>query len=154
MPKITFSKESLEPKPPIPDGLYEVRLEGFEPKYSKDRTSINLNPVLKIINHPTETGRRVFDNLNSSAAWIIEGFTNAFGLELVSDGSGGFNIPGDFNGPEDNPEQWSYTGPLTGCVAKVFLKRVTYNGKESSKIDQWFNAVPGSTKKSPSGLAR
>lgn len=154
MPKVTFSKESLEQKPPLPDGLYEVRLEGFEPKYSKDKGSVNLSPTIKVINHPTLTGSKVFDNLNTGASWIIEAFCHAFGQELVPDGNGGFNLPGDFNGPEDNPEQWSYAGPLTGCVGKAFLKQTTYNNKVNSKVDQWMCSVPGCQKKHPMGLAK
>lgn len=153
-PKMSFSKESLEQKPALAEGLYELRLEGFEPKFSKEKTSTNLNPIIKVINHPTETGRRVYDNLNSGAAWIIEAFCHSFGLELVPDGNGGFNMPGDFNGPEGDPSQWSYAGPLTGCVSKAFLKQKTYNNKTSAGVDQWMCAVPGCQKKHPTGLAK
>ena len=153
-PKMSFSKESLEVKTPLAEGLYELRLEGFAPKGAKSSTSVNLNPIIKVINHPTETGRVVFDSLNSSVPRIIEAFCHAFGLEFVPDGQGGFNMPGDFNGPEGNPEQWSYSGPLTGCVAKAFLKQVEYNGKTNAKVDQWVCAVPGCQKKHPSGLAK
>ena len=154
MPKVSFSKESLEQKPPLAEGLYELRLEGFEPNHSKDKNSVNLNPVIKVINHPSETGRKVYDNLNSGAPWIIEAFCHSFGLELVADGMGGFNLPGDFNGPEDNPKDWSYVGPLTGCVSKAFLKQTTYNNKTNAKVDQWICAVPGCQKKHPKGLAK
>lgn len=153
-PRMSFSKESLEQKPPVEEGLYEVRLEGFEPDYSKSRNNVNLNPTLKIVNHHKETGRQVFDNLNSAAPWIIEAFCHAFGLELVPDGNGGFTMPGDFNGPEDDPSKWNYAGPLTGCVAKVFLKHNTYNNKTNAKVDQWMCQVPGCTKKHPSNLAK
>ena len=121
---------------------------------AKSGNSINLNPTIKVINHQNATGRIVFDNLNSSAPWIIEAFCHSFGLELVSDGQGGYNIPGDFNGPESNPEQWNYVGPLTGAVAKVFVKQTEYNGKTNPKIDQWMCAVPGCQKKHPTGLAK
>lgn len=153
-PKMSFSKESLEQKPALNEGLYELRLEGFEPKKSKSGTSTNLNPIIKVINHPTETGRKVYDNLNSGAAWIIEAFCHSFGLELVPDGNGGFNMPGDFNGPEDDPSQWSYAGPLTGCVSKAFLKQTVYNNQTNAKVDQWVCSVPNCQKKHPSGLAK
>lgn len=154
MPTIKVSKESLEPKPSVPDGLYEVRLEGFEPKWSKDRNSKNLNPVIKIVNNPQFTGSRIYDNLNTGADWILTAFVHSFGLDLVPDGNGDFNIPGDFNGTEDNPEGWSYSGPLTGCVAKVFVKQTTYQNKTNAKVDQWMCAVPGCQKKHPTGLAK
>ena len=71
MAKISFSKEDLAGNV-YPDGLYELRLEGFEPEKSKKGDSVNLNPVLKIVNHQTLNNKRVFDNLNSSASWIVE----------------------------------------------------------------------------------
>jgi hypothetical protein len=154
MPRISFSKESLESKPAAEDGLYEVRLEGFEPKPSKDKNSVNLNPVMKVINHQKENGRRVYDNLNVGAPWIIKAFCHAFGLDLAPDGSGGFTLPGDFNGPENDPSHWSYTGPLTGCVAKVMLKQTEYNGRINSKVDQWLCQTPGCTEKHPTSLAK
>ena len=79
MAKISFSKEELSGNV-YPEGLYELRLEGFEPSFSKQKTSINLNPTLKIVNHQTLNGKRVFENLNSGASWIIESFCHAFGF--------------------------------------------------------------------------
>ena len=156
MSKISFSKEQLEGNV-YPPGLYDLRLEGFEPAWSKKRDSVNLNPVLKIVNHPTLNNKRVFDNLNSSAGWILEAFCHAFGHAFVPNANGGGDMPGDFPGPEDDPEQWHYVGPLTGCVAKVMLKTTSYNGKDSTKVDQWIcalgTACPPSTKH-PSNLAR
>lgn len=154
MAKIGFSKESLEGNL-IPDGLYELRLEGFEPRYSKDRNSVNLNPVLKVVNHATLNNKRVFDNLNSGASWIIEAFCHTFGLALTPNAQGGADIPGEFMGPDDDPEKWQYVGPLTGSVGKALLKKTTYNGKENTKVDQWLCSL-GSTcsTKHPSGLAK
>jgi hypothetical protein len=154
--KISFSKEDLSGNV-YPDGLYELRLEGFEPEYSKAKTSINLNPVLKIVNHATLNGKRVFDNLNSGASWIIESFCHAFGLPLTPNVNGGGDMPGDFNGLEaldTNPDGVQYVGPLTGCVAKALLKTTSYNGKENSKVDQWLCSVPNCNTKHASGLAR
>lgn len=154
MAKIGFSKEDLAGNL-YPDGLYELRLEGFEPEFSSKRTSINLNPVLKVVNHQTLNGKRVFDNLNSSASWIIEAFCHAFGLPLTPNANGGGDIPGEFMGPDDNPEAWQYVGPLTGCVGKVILKAKSWQGKESSAIDQWLCSVGDTCKtKHPSGLAK
>ena len=153
MAKISFSKEELSGNV-YPDGLYELRLEGFEPKKSKDGGSINLNPVLKIVNHPTLNNKRVFDNLNSGAAWIIESFTHAFGQQLTPNPNGGGDMPGDFIGPDDDPTKWQYQGPLTGAIAKAFLKTKTYNSKDSSGVDQWFCAVPNCNTKHAQGLAK
>lgn len=154
MAKIGFSKEQLEGNV-YPDGVYEVRLESFEPEFSKKRDSINLNPVLKIVNHPTLNNKRVFDNMNSGASWIIEAAVHAFGLALTPNGNGGGDIPGEFMGPDDDPTAWQYVGPLTGQVAKVLLKKTEYQGKESTKVDQWLCALGTQCKtKHPSGLAR
>lgn len=153
MAKISFSKEDLSGNV-YPDGLYELRLEGFEPDFSKAKTSINLNPILKIVNHPTLNGKRVFDNLNSGASWIIESFCHAFGLPLTPNPNGGGDMPGDFVGPDDDPSKWQYSGPLTGTVGKALLKTTSYNGKDSSKVDQWFCAVQNCNTKHAQGLAK
>jgi hypothetical protein len=154
MAKISFSKESLEGKPQPPEGLYELRLEGFEPKMASKKTSVNLSPVLKIVNHQTHTGYQIYDNLNTGAGWIIEAFCHAMGQPLVQKPDGSFDIPGEFVGPDDKPEDWNYVGPLSGCVAKAMLKPSEYNGKTNMKVDQWFCAVPGCNSKHPSGLAK
>jgi len=151
--KISFSKQELSGNV-YPDGLYELRLESFEPEFSKAKTSINLNPVLKIVNHATLNGKRVFDNLNSSASWIVESFCHAFGLPLTPNPNGGGDMPGDFVGPDDDPEKWQYVGPLNGAVAKAILKTKTYNGKDSSAVDQWLCQVPNCNTKHASGLAK
>jgi hypothetical protein len=153
MAKISFSKEDLSGNV-YPDGLYELRIEGFEPEFSSKKTSINLNPILKIINHPSLNGKRVFDNLNSGAAWIIESFCHAAGQRLTPNPNGGGDMPGDFVGADDNPTSWQYTGPLTGTIAKAFLKNAPYNGKDQSKVDQWFCSVPGCQTKHAQNLAR
>jgi len=158
MAKISFSKEALEGNL-VPDGLYELRLEGFEPKFSKDKTSVNLNPVLKVVNNPNMSlnGKRIFDNMNSGASWIIEAFVHAMGLKLEPNAQGGGDLPGEFpdNG-QDDPEKWPpYQGPLLGQVAEAMVKKTTYNGKENSKIDQWLCALGNDCNtKHPAGLAK
>jgi hypothetical protein len=155
MPRISMSKESLagQEYPSIPDGLYELRLDGFEPQWSKNKDSQNLRPVLKIVNHPTLNDQRIFDNLNTKAGWIIQAFSHAFGQSLVDKGNGEVDMPGEFIGPDNDPTQWHYNGPLTGAVAKVILRQVPYNGKMSSKVDQYLCTVPGCQEKHPNNLA-
>ena len=153
MARVTASKESLEGAAPLPDGLYEVRLEGFKPKMSKAGTSVNLNPEIKVVNNAQYNGRPVFDNLNTGAGWILESFSHCFGQELLKLPDGSAEMPG-FNGPDDAPDQWTYQGPLTGSVGKVFLKNVEYNGKTNAKIDQYVCNVPGCNTKHARGLAK
>lgn len=153
MAKISLSKEELAGNV-YPPGQYDLHLEGFEPQFSKSKTSINLNPILKIVNHQTLNGKRVFDNLNSGASWIVESFCHAFGLPLTPNPSGGGDMPGDFVGPDDDPSKWQYIGPLNGAVAKVILSTKTYNNKESTGVDQWLCQVSGCNTKHASGLAK
>ena len=154
MAKIGFTKEQLEGNV-IPDGQYDLRLEGFEPEFSKKKDSINLNPVLKVVNHMTLNGKRVYDNLNSGASWINEAFGHAFGFALEPDGSGGATLPGEFMGPDDDPENWDYVGPLKGAVGKAMVKQTTYNSKVNSKIDQWLCSLgPNCNTKHPTDLAK
>lgn len=154
MAKIGFSKESLEGPPALPEGAYEVRLTGFKPKFAKSKESVNLNPQIEVVNHPQFNGRPVFDNLNTSAAWIVMSFCHAFGQPLTPNPNGGGDMPGDFIGPDDDPEKWQYQGPLTGGVAKVYLKPVEYQGKTNSKVDQWFCALQNCNEKHATGLAK
>ena len=154
MAKISYSKEDLAGPPPIPEGMYEVRLSGFQPKRAKSGTSTNLQPQMEIVNNPSFNGSRIFDNLNSSASWIVESFCHAFGHALIPNPNGGGDMPGDFIGPDDDPEKWQYQGPLTGSVAKVYIKHADYNGRTNPRVDQWFCAVPGCTTKHATGLAK
>jgi len=121
VPKLSASKEEIKGLPPIAEGLYAVRLDGFKPKLSKNRDSVNLNPQLKVINSPEFNDRIVFENLNTKAKWIWKDFCHAFGVPLKEEPNGDVEFPGDFNGPDDNPEAWAYSGPLTGQEGQVYL---------------------------------
>lgn len=139
MPKITPPKESLEGKPPLPPDVYSVRLDGFKPKKSKAGDTVNANPVMKVINHPTLNDRNVFDNLNSAAGWVMKDFCHAFGLQM-DNGS----LPGEFPGTGDDPASWGeYVGPLKGRTAKIQIVRAD-NGRGGTKdaIKRYFCAIP------------
>lgn len=151
MAKIGASKESLEGFPPIPDGLYEFRLDGFDVKPAKNGNSLNLNPEMKIINHPTLAGQSPFENLNSGAGWIIEAFSHALGAPLDLRPDGGGDLQGDFT---PNGNSYNYSGPLVGMTGKFFIKMVEYQGKSNPKVDQYICQLPGCTKKHPTGLAK
>jgi hypothetical protein len=119
-PRLTASKEEVKGMEAFPEGLYTFRLDGFKPKFSKDRGSVNLNPVLKIINHSTLNDRILFENLNTKAQWIWPEFCHAFGVPLGEE-KGEFVFPGDFPGDENNPESWNYIGPLLGQTGKIYV---------------------------------
>src|SRR5271165_1657714 len=147
MPKLTFSKDKIEQSFPVVDeGIYEIRCDGFAPKKNKDwanKPSINLNPILTLINSDNGTviptlgnGKplTVMYSLNTSAEWILSDFCHCFGLPMEKVDEKNFTIPGDFDGPNDDPSKWTYKGPLVGRKGKVFLSKGDYKGKPQNKI--------------------
>src|ERR1700681_1650134 len=121
MPRLTASKEEVKGLPIMNEGMVTFRLNGFKPKFSKDRGSVNLNPQMKVINHPEYNDRTVFDNLNTKAKWIWKDFFHAFGVPIKETPDGGIEFPGDFAGPDDNPEAWQYSGPLLGQTCQAYI---------------------------------
>src|SRR5437660_2335412 len=128
MPKLTMSKEAIEGLPTLPEAKYTVRLDGFKPKMSNKKDSYNLNPQMKVINHPEHNDRMIFENLNSKGDWVWKDFCHAFGVPIESDGNGSYQFPGDFrcsvhqeaDCPGNDPENWTYAGPLLGQTAKLY----------------------------------
>lgn len=156
MPRISGDKSKLEGFKTLPAGVYEVRLDGFEPELSKKKTSVNLNPILRVINSTEYNDQRIFDNLNSNAVWIHNDFCHAFGLEM-EDAGNEVVIPGEFVGPDNDPSKWQYTGPLIGKVGKVRVVVQEYEGKERNAVDQYYcdhNALPTCQAKHSTNLAK
>lgn len=172
---MNFSKEQIAGKPPVPDGQYDVLLSGFKPGWSrqkpgqsvddwKQNRSLNLNPQLEVTGNADHDQRKVFENLNMSAAWILNDFLHCFGqkMEEVQDGNQGteaasFSFPGIFDGSEqfpEEPEKWTYLGPLTNQVGRVELTTQDFNGKKSNKVRQWICRVPGCTDKHSTNLIK
>ena len=119
-PRLTASKEAVQGPAPMPEGMYTVRFDGFDPKYAKDKQSVNLNPKLKVINHPEYNDRPIFDNWNTKAVWLWPDYHHAFGVPIAKDGGGDYEFVG-FDGPEDDPTKWQYNGPLIGQQAQLYL---------------------------------
>lgn len=154
-PRLTASKESIEGPPPMPEGLYTIRCDGFKPAFSKDRASKNLNPVLKVTNNSDFNDRVVFENLNTKGSWIWPDFCHAFGVPMVKDAQGGYEFPGDWGDfPEDKPELWQYIGPLLGQLAQVYLIQSEFQGKINNKIKFYVCKVQGCSDKHSSNLAK
>jgi len=148
MAKIKLSKEQIEGKPNIPPGIYEIRLDGFKCKKSKNSESVNLNPVLKVTNDPNgHNDRVVFYNANTNFGPGLMDMCHGFGVRMENEGGEESDFPGEFDGPADKPEEWAYTGPLTSQIAKVEVVEDDYNGKKSMKIKRFFCAVAGCTTK-------
>lgn len=149
MPKITVPKDSLKGLPPIPPGIYEFRLDGFEPKLSKQKPgkdqSVNLNPILNIINHATLNGRRLPENLNVQAGWVMQDLVHALGVPMADEGTDDAALPGEFQPPnEPDPTKWQYIGPLAGKVGKAEVALVpNQRGGMRSAIKRYFCVIPG-----------
>lgn len=153
MPKITVDKASLEGLPKIPPGIYEVRFDGFKPKFPKNnKDSINLNPQMVVINNPDLKDRKVPENLNSQAGWVIRDMVHAFGLTMG--GADGTELPGEFQPPqEQDPAKWRYVGPLIGRTGRVEVVDAD-NGKggTTAKVKRYFCAVQGCQEKHSESL--
>lgn len=156
MPKMSASKEELQGQPAVPEGLYDVQLRGFKPKKSKDSKSTNLNPDIRIINHPTLNDKRIFVSMNTNAAWLWAEICHCFGcpLEEASDGSGELSIPGSFDGPESDPSKWVYTGPLLNQHGKLYVVQKDYQGKTNNDVKQYICRVQGCQEKHNDNLVK
>lgn len=162
MPKITTQKAEIKNFMPIPPGIYEVELQGFAPKLSSKRDSVNLNPVMKLVedvnvNGQNLKGQNIFDNLNNKAYWIHEDFCHCFGIQMFDTGDA-VEIPGDFVGPQDNPAQWKYEGPLVPTEkklrGKLEVKSVpNQKGGVRTAVNKYFCAIPYCTLRHSDALA-
>jgi len=140
---------------PVPEGLYTVRLDGFEPSLTAKRDSVNLNPQLKIVNHPTLNDRHIFTNLNTKAKWLWPDFCHAFGVPLNETPAGEIEFPGDFIGPEDDPTKWAYSGPLLGQQAQVYVVQVdNTKGGVRNEIKYYVCRLPNCTIRHSPNLTR
>ena len=157
MPKVTFSQEQLKPQEPLPIGIYEGRLDGFQPRKAKDKPgkdpSVNLRPVIKIINHPTMNDKQAYVNGNTKFTPELIDLAHACGVifegEDPNDDKFGdeASFPGEFPGPESDPTKWGYIGPLAGQVLKFEIaEKVDGNGKPQTGVKRFFCRVPGCKK--------
>lgn len=150
MRKFGASKEQLVGQPAHPEGLYEFRIDGFKPKKTKKvgSDSINLNPQLTIIDHPTLNGKKIFFSLNTNAAFLWTEFVHSLGLELVEE-NGEFNLPGVFNPDPSSPDDESkmtYEGPMLGRRGRLMLAvKKDEKGRDQNYPKQFFCQVQGCT---------
>ena len=155
MPRLTASRDKVEGPAPLPEGLYNVRLDGFKPATASKGGSVNLNPQMKIINHPDYNDRPVFENLNSKGEWVWKDFCHCFGVVMEKDGNGDYQFPGNFDGPEGEPKNWTYTGPLLGQVGAIYLVQAdNTRGGIKNAVKYYSCKVPGCTEKHSSNLSR
>lgn len=172
MPTIKVPVGSLKGFSALPAGNYQVRLDGFEPKYSKKKDSVNLQPKMIVINNPdaelNDGKHRAFDNLNSQAGWVMIDFCHAFGERMTGEEDGvpmenwsspDVGLPGEFKEnpafPGD-PSKWTYVGPLTGKIAIIEIVQVPgfkNAAKMQGVINKYFCQVPGCTHQHQESLA-
>ena len=138
------------------------RVDKFEMKKAKEKpgkqVSVNLNPVLTIINNGTLQNRRIPENLNTQAGWVQKDFVHSLGLKM-DDG----NLPGDFvctvHGPAcaeflDHPDKFTYQGPMSGQVGECEVVMVPNNkGGTRAAVKQYICKVPGCTEYHSENLA-
>lgn len=155
MPKLRASSEELKGLSPLPEGMYTFRLDGFKPRLAKKGGSVNLNPQLKVINHADFNDRIVFENLNTKAKWVWKDFCHGFGVPLLVLPGGEVEFPGDFVGPEDNPESWNYVGPILGQHTQAYVVQVDdTKGGVRNAIKYYVCKIPGCQEKHSSNLAK
>lgn len=155
------SKDELEGNKPIPGNTYQLQVSGFKPKMSKAGDSVNLNPVLKVVNssEPKYNGQRIFFNLNTKAPWIMQDFAHSAGLpmEMHKTGANGeeeAHLPGGPNAFREDPSgdvsKAVYTGPLLGKIIKAEVIEEQQAGqKPRNSIKQFICAIDGCATKYP-----
>lgn len=161
MARIGVPTESLKGMPPLKPGIYEVRLDKFDPKPSKKpgSNSVNLRPVMKVVNDPNgNNDREIYSNLNSGYPPEMLDLTHAFGQKMIeetgADGVAQSFMPGEFVPPDEpDPTKWTYMGPLLGSVGKVELAEAD-NGKggKTIKVKRYFCNLPGCQEKHKESL--
>lgn len=142
-------KDSMEGRRLLPPGRYTVQCDGFAQKNSKKGDSINYNPKLRIINHPTLAGEKLYTSLNQGAGFILVDFSHMLGHQLEQIGDD-FVFQGGFvpNSADPNDvSKMTYQGPLQGSVGDVLVGQNTYNDKPQNYIKQYFCKIPGCTQK-------
>jgi hypothetical protein len=156
--KMTLSKEQVEGKEALPEGIYEVRFIRFNPKLSKDKgdgqeRSINLNAEYEVMNNPEYAGRKVFEIMNMKSYNIQSEVCHAFGIPLDVDDDGDYYIPGTWDSKPDFdpalPETYEYKGPLTGKIGKIELAITTFQGRQRNQVRRYFCAVDDCATKFP-----
>lgn len=160
MPRMSANKEDLTGGPPLPEGMYDVILKGFNPMKSKKGDSVNLNPDIRVINHAQFNDRKVFVSMNTNAAFMWAEICHAFGCPLVENGES-VDIPGDFAGSEDISNippkgkiPWTYNGPLLNQQGKLILVQVVRDGKTQNDVKQYVCRVAGCGEKHSDNLIK
>lgn len=145
--RMGVSKDTLKAPEAFDEDLYEIRLEGFKPAFSKNKTSINYNPQLKIVSGDktgtTNAGKKIpFESLNATAGWILQDFTHAFGEVMTELKDGTMAIPGAWEGDPQKPETLRYVPDQNGksLLGKTFKAYVVKKPNQKNP-NSFFNVI-------------
>lgn len=167
--KLHISKEQVEGREQLPEGIYKVRFSKFNPQWTRQNQltheqwiasrSINLQGVYEVLEHPDYAGTFVYDTLNIGPKTPLFGLMDmchAFGLNMEPDtASGEYDIPGFDSVAQspsfdpEKPETWDYRGPLMGRVAQLEVGHKLFNGKPQVRPRRWFCSIPDCAQKYP-----
>ena len=167
MPQVRLgvSPESLKAPEPVEEDLYTFRVEGFKPELTQKKDKINYNPQIKIVQGEKtggkNTGKPLFESLNSAAGWIQNDFVHSLGLEMEKQDDGSLAMPGSFDAPTNeqgetnmDPTTWKYNGPMIGRTGKAYVIKQEYKDKNNqtrvvNKVKYYVCAVADCNKKYP-----
>lgn len=147
--QMDFEKKALKGFEPVPAGIYEVRLVGFEPKVSSKGDSANLNPIFSIVNHPEFEGRTLkfaFGG-NTKIPAFLQDMCHCLGVEMEDYDSDRPKIPGIWDTDkvkfkQDDFSTYIYSGPLLNKVGRVEVIESEYQGRKGNKIRKFFCQIP------------
>lgn len=155
MHQMDFSTEQLEGIQPVPNGIYRLRLIGFEPKASKAGDSINLNPIFQFIDpeYSERPSLRYSFTGNTKIPSFLQDLVHATGLEMEEDGDKS-RIPGFWDGDKQkydakDPSTYVYSGPLLNQELQAEVVQDEYQGRVNNKIRKFICAVPNCAERFP-----
>lgn len=152
--KMSVSKEQVEGREVVPEGIYKVRFVKFAPKLSKadpnnpaKERSINLNAEYEIVDSTDFADRKIFELANMKSFNIQTEICHCFGVPLELDTTDDtYFIPGTWdsnpNFDQDNPETYEYRGPLIGKVGVVELAVTSWNGRSRNQVRRYLCGIP------------
>jgi hypothetical protein len=167
--QLKISKEQLEGRELVPEGLYKVRFSRFNPKWTNQGNltdaqwvasrSVNLQAEYEILEHPDYAGRIIYDTLNigpKTPLFGLQDMCHGFGFIIPQDPTTGqYDVPGmdsiekNPNYNPDDPTTWDYRGPLLGKVTQLELGHDVWNGKTRERPRRWFCQVQNCAKDYP-----
>ena len=146
--QMDFTTEALQGIKPVPAGIYELRLVGFEPKTAKNGESANLNPIFAIVNNPEFDGRtlKYVFGANTKIPSFIQDMVHALGFEMEDYGTDHAKIPGIWDTDKGKfvagkYDTYTYSGPLVNQICRAEVIESEFNGKKNNKIKKFFCKV-------------